>query len=109
MKNAEEKIEHVGGGFYELSDGSKEQGKEAAIEKQKELDEDKEPDNVTLDNGIEIEVTLWKDFKNYQCPVCPHSDLEFQRLKDHAVNRHSRKELERRKELNTDRHGNEIS
>lgn len=108
-EEAENRIEHTGGGYYELSDGSKTEkaGKQYAIEQEKKLVNNKAPDNVILDDGTEVEVGMWKDYKNYHCPVCPYSDLEFQRFEAHVFDKHTQKERERGERIVSDRFGRE--
>lgn len=108
-EEAEKRITHSGGGYYELSDGSvtEERGKDHAIKEEQKLANNKDPENVMLDNGVEIEVDLWNGYKNYHCPACPAADLDLERLKDHAINFHHEKELKARKTLDLDRYDRE--
>lgn len=83
------------------------EGAELAKEALEELNNQQEEyENIELEDGVVIEVGSWKDKKNYHCPVCPHSDLELLRLKEHIINEHSLRERQEGDIVVADRFGN---
>lgn len=82
-------IEDLGGGWFELPNGDRVQGKDKAKEKLIDmLSDDRETPRW--------EVSFWNEYVNFECGFCSYTTLDFEQMTDHFNQSHTQKNPQRR-------------